>query len=345
MFSFFNSINWLRKLILFGFFSLLIACQGNKKDIVSLQGSTMGTTYSIKVVGSVIETQNLQYEIDQRLSDINAIFSTYIASSEVSRINQSADRRLFVSEEFKFLIHLSRQVYDLSAGAFDITVGPLVNLWGFGPNGPSNGVPDLKDIQSAMSRTGFHRLHLADGELERPVSMYLDFSAIAKGYAVDEIAGLIEASGADSYLVEIGGEVKAKGRNLRGKYWVIGVEAPDRKDRLLHSTLPLADLALATSGDYRNYFEHQGQIFSHSIDPRIGWPVKHTLSSVTVLHESAAMADALATAFSVLGLEAALDIAEEENLMVFAIIRDENNGYEELSSRALSRYLEVLEKQ
>ena len=165
MFSCFNSINWLRKLILFGFISLLIACQDNKKILCRCRGSTMGTTYSVKVVGSVLETQNLKNEIDQRLSDINAIFSTYIASSEVSRINQSAERRVFVSEQFEFVIHLSRQVYDLSAGAFDVTVGSLVNLWGFGPNGPSNGVPDLKDIQSALSRTGFHRLHLADGEL------------------------------------------------------------------------------------------------------------------------------------------------------------------------------------
>ena len=173
----------------------------------------------------------------------------------------------------------------------------------------------------------------------RPQSFSIDLSAVAKGYAVDEIADLLEASGAKNYMVEIGGEVKTRGKNSRGSDWIIGIEAPHREGRSLYRTLPVLDLALATSGDYRNYFDHQGTTYSHTIDPRTGRPVEHNLVSVTVLHQSAAIADALATAFTVLGSEGALDIAEEENLMVFAIIREGDN-FEERLSGALLRYLD-----
>ena len=334
-----NSIDWWRKLIVFGLLSLIAACEDQAPGLVTLKGPTMGTTYSIKVVGAELDRDALQRRVDQQLAAINATFSTYLDDSELSLINRSPRQQLSVSETMVFLLTMSQQIFELSGGAFDVTVGPLVNLWGFGPTGPMNGIPSEAELQVALSQTGFGRVGVDGRQLQRPASIYLDFSAIAKGYAVDEIARLLESSGAGDYLIEIGGEVKAKGRNSRGTGWVIGIEAPDRTTRRLYRTLPIIDLALATSGDYRNFFEHEGKVYSHTIDPRTGWPVDHPLASVTVLHESAAMADALATAFSVLGPDETMRLADEENLMVFAIIRGKD-GFEERRSESLARYLE-----
>jgi len=236
-------------------------------------------------------------------------------------------------------LDISRQVYEFSGGAFDATVGPLVNLWGFGSEGSVNGVPTHSAIELAISQTGFHRLVILNGELQRPPSFSLDLSAVAKGYAVDEIARLLEMSGAENYMVEIGGDLKTRGKNSLGIDWIIGIEAPDHLGRRVYRSIPVFDLALATSGDYRNFFEHEGVIYSHTIDPRTGWPVRHSLGSVTVLHKSAAMADALATAFFVLGPQETLRIADKENLMVFAIIRDGDNLEGRLSG-SLVRYLD-----
>ena len=334
-----NSIDWWRKLIIFGLLSFTAACEDQAPSLVTLEGPTMGTTYSIKVVGAELDREALQRRVDQQLAAINATFSTYLDDSELSLINRSPRQQLSVSETMVFLLTMSQQIFELSGGAFDVTVGPLVNLWGFGPTGPMNGIPSEAEIRVALSQAGFARVRVDGRQLQRPASIYLDFSAIAKGYAVDEIARLLESSGAGDYLIEIGGEVKAKGRNSRGTAWVIGIEAPDRTSRRLYRTLPIIDLALATSGDYRNFFEHEGKVYSHTIDPRTGWPVDHRLASVTVLHESAAMADALATAFSVLGPDETMRLADEENLMVFAIIRGKD-GFEERRSESLARYLE-----
>ena len=339
MFFSLNSIDWWLKFIIFGLVVVLSGCEDGAARQFAFTGPTMGTSYSIKVIGAKVDAGDLQQQVDERLAALSMVFSTYIEDSEISRINSNLDKQLSISDNMAAVLGVSQQVHEFSGGAFDVTVGPLVNLWGFGPDGRVNGVPDDAAIELATSQTVFNRLVIRNRQLQRPLSLYIDLSAVAKGYAVDEIAGLLEAAGAEHYMVEIGGEVKTRGKNSGGSDWIIGIEAPDRQARRLYRTLPVVDLALATSGDYRNFFEHQGAIYSHTIDPRTGWPVSHSLGSVTVLHESAAMADALATAFSVLGPDETMRLAEEENLMVLAIIR-QGDGYDERLSGALVRYLD-----
>jgi thiamine biosynthesis lipoprotein len=236
------------------------------------------------------------------------------------------------------VLSLSSEIHHLSGGAFDPTVGPLVNLWGFGPSGPRNGVPADEEISQAMARAGFTRLALQELTITKPRDLVIDLSAIAKGYAVDVVSDYLDAMGEHRYLVEIGGEVRASGRNDRHVPWVIGIEAPDIQVRRLQRSVPILNMGMATSGDYRNFFEHEGQVYSHTLNPKTGWPVRHNLASVTVLHPSAGYADGLATAFSVMGEAATMELAEANKLLVLAIIRDEG-AYREVKSTELNRYL------
>jgi thiamine biosynthesis lipoprotein len=312
------------------------------QDQVEITGRTMGTTYTVKIVDADLERSTLADRIDERLIELNEVFSTYIVDSELSLMNSSPETvEIPVSKALMSVLHVSGDIYSLSDGAFDVTVGPLVNLWGFGPDGPRDGIPDQKDLAAALSNVGFSKVVLGEDRLSRPAGLQIDLSSIAKGYAVDEIATLIESRGAIRYMVEIGGEVRARGTNQRGTPWIIGVEAPERQDRRLQRTLPIRDLGMATSGDYRNFFEHEGQRYTHTLDPRTGWPVTHDLASVTVLHPQSAMADGLATAFSVLGLEQSLVIAEAQRLPILAIIRTGNkeSPYKEVLSSEMKRYL------
>lgn len=330
-----------RLMIVLACLTLLAACDSRLEDQVELSGRTMGTTYSVKLVAWRGNPLTLQATIDARLEAVNDLFSTYRPDSELSQLNaRQIDGPLAASDELLAVLRLSREVHQMTEGAFDVTVGPLVNLWGFGPNGPRNGVPADEEISAALGRTGFDRVSLGDGQVARPEGLYIDLSAIAKGYAVDEVAELVEAAGALRYMVEIGGEVLVRGNNRHGEPWVIGLEAPDRTRRVLQRTLPLRNTGMATSGDYRNYFEHDGEIYSHTIDPKTGWPVTHRQASVTVLHPSTALADGLATAFSVMGPEETQRLAEEMNLPVLAIIR-EADDYREVISPAMQRYLEA----
>jgi thiamine biosynthesis lipoprotein len=341
---FLKSTNWgIRGLALAGVLSILTACQQATDPILEISGPTMGTRYTVKLVpeNNKADPQQLETEINTRLAELNQVFSTYIPDSELSLLNSNPEfSAITVSDELMQVLQLSRSVYEISAGAFDVTVGPLVNLWGFGPAGPRNGIPPDNVIRKVMSIVGLEKMRFANNEISRPAGLYIDLSAIAKGYAVDEISKLLESHGFERYMVEIGGEVRTRGKNARRTNWVIGVEAPDREVRRLQRALPVNNLALATSGDYRNYFEHEGKRYSHTIDPDTGWPVSHNLASVTVLHESAAWADGLATAFTVLGLEATMEIAEARNLRVLVIIRVAGS-FEEVLSSEMQRYLET----
>tara|TARA_B110000503_G_C7080353_1_gene384885 strand:- start:69 stop:1028 length:960 start_codon:yes stop_codon:yes gene_type:complete len=305
--------------------------------MVEISGKTMGTTYHIKVVSDDLDPDSLKKDVDARLVQLNQVFSTYIPGSELSRIN-GAYGDIQVSRELMKVLFLSSEIHQLSGGAFDPTVGPLVNLWGFGPSGPRNGVPSEEEIGQAMARAGFTRLVLSEQTITKPEDLVVDLSAIAKGYAVDVISDALKAMGEHRYLVEIGGELRASGMNGRDVPWVIGIEAPDIQARRLQRTLPILNMGMATSGDYRNFFEHKGQMYSHTLNPVTGWPVKHKLASVTVLHPRAGYADGLATAFSVMGGAATMELAEANKLLVLAIIRDQG-VYKEVMSTELDRYL------
>ncbi len=329
-----------RLLLALYFAGLLAGCSDPETTQSVIDGRTMGTTYQVKVIDAVVDEAQLKRDIDQRLEAVNAVFSTYIPDSEISQLNQRTDDTpVAVSDDMLELLTLSQQIHALTGGAFDVTVGPLVNLWGFGPDGPRNGVPDQAEIDELLAHTGFDLVDLTGGVLSAPTYLTIDMSAIAKGYGVDEIGALLEAKGFGRYMVEIGGEVRTRGANAAGEAWRIGVETPDRAMRRLHEVLPLEDLGMATSGDYRNFFSYGGRHYSHTLNPQTGWPVDHDMASVTVLHPSTAYADAIATAFSVIGPERTMEIAQAQNLLVFAILR-QNEGYREQLSPALVSYLE-----
>ena len=333
-----TSIVWFRNLASIAIsLSLISGCEDRRASTVEISGKTMGTTYHIKVVSDEIDSGTLKADIDERLVQLNQVFSTYIPDSELSLLNRDGGD-IQVSRELMNVLSLSSEINHLSGGAFDPTVGPLVNLWGFGPSGPRNGVPSDEEISQSMARTGFTRLALQELTITKPRDLVIDLSAIAKGYAVDVVSDYLDTMGEHHYLVEIGGEVRASGNNGRHVPWVIGIEAPDMEVRRLLRTVPIKNMGMATSGDYRNFFEHEGQMFSHTLNPETGWPVRHNLTSVTVLHPRAGYADGLATAFNVMGEAATMQLAEANKLLVLAIIR-ENGDYKEVMSTELNRYL------
>ena len=297
----------------------------------------MGTTYHIKVVSEEIDSDELKVDVEKQLAHLNQVFSTYIPHSEISQLNREHGN-LMVSEELMKVLSLSDEIHRRSKGAFDPTVGPLVELWGFGPSGPRDGVPSDFDIRKALALSGFENVFLRDNSIEKPEGMVIDLSAIAKGYAVDVISELLDGMGEHQYMVEIGGEVRAKGYNDRRNLWQIGIEAPDENSRRLLRVVPIKNMAMATSGDYRNFFNFRGQAYSHTLNPNTGWPVSHNMASVTVLHATAVYADGLATAFSVMGPTATMEFAEANKLLVLAIIREEER-LTEITSSELDRYL------
>ncbi len=244
-----------------------------------------------------------------------------------------------VSLEFCTKVEESLAISKKTGGAFDITVGPLVNLWGFGPGEMIDQPPSDDAISSLMATTGYENLH---ADCARPAvkkdipGLMLDMSAIGKGYAADRIGDLLASLGFDSYLVEIGGELNIRGLNAKGEPWAIGIEAPLPNERRPHTIVHLTDTGMATSGDYRNFFEADGKIYSHTIDTRMGRPVKHTLASVTVVAPEAYRTDALATALLVMGPEEGLAFAEREGLAVLMLIRT-NGGIEERQTAAFAR--------
>ena len=304
-----------------------------------MTGETMGTTYTIKVVSGA-DMSDLQREIDQELERINQMMSTYIDDSDLSLLNRAPlDELIAVPTDLYTVLQLSEEIHGITHGAFDVTVGPLVKLWGFGPDKAFPDVPSPTQISQAQQRVGMQHLELGEGSVRRGVDLYIDLSGIAKGFAVDRLCKLLDDKGLQNYMVEIGGEIKASGRNDRDAPWIIAIEKPEALQRSIFRTLALRGLGMATSGDYRNYREIDGKRYSHLIDPRSGMPINHTLASVTVLHPSAAIADALATALNVLHPAQGMELAEEQNLAVLFIIKDDS-GFVEQRSSALERYLE-----
>ncbi len=288
-------------------------------------GSTMGTTYGIKIVtpGAVsVDRVVLSHEIENTLVDFNQVMSTYIESSELSRLNSSSvGEWVDLSPELGEVIRLSESVYRQSEGAFDITVGPLVNLWGFGP-ADTQSLPSELDLKNAKGAVGFQYVELGERKIRKQKDVYLDLSAIAKGHATDVIAQLLEQHHIENYMVEIGGELKIRGRNAKGRVWTIGIENPTFGRTGAVQAISGDNIAIATSGDYRNFYENNGERVSHTIDPVSGRPIQHDLASVTVITESGGLADAYATAINVLGPEKGRALAEREGLAVFLVIRD-----------------------
>ena len=281
---------------------------------------------------------DLAERIDAALDVVDLSMSTYKTESEISRFNAlSVNASQQISADFAHVLNVSESVWQQSNGAFDPTVGPLVDLWGFGPVPGDNVVPTDDQIDAALAAIGYQHVQLADGQLAKSSPVRLDLSAVAKGYAVDQVADLLEMLALPDYLVEVGGEMRLSGFNPKGQPWRIAVEQPTVIPQV-QRIIELGDVAMATSGDYRNYFEVDGVRYAHTIDPRTGRPINHSLASVTVLAPTCAEADAWATALTVLGEEQGLAVAEQLNLPVYMLVKVEA-GFKAVSSSAFAPYL------
>ena len=301
----------------------------------------MGTTFTVTVVGRslpVDQTEHLRTAIDDQLARLDAMMSTYESGSEISRFNASTSTDWFqVSPETAAVFRRAREVSEVTGGAFDVTVGPLVDAWGFGPAGPQPTPPSDAEIARLLARVGFAQIDVDEAVpaiRKSQAGVRSDLSAVAKGYAVDRVADLLDTGGHDAYLIEIGGEIRTRGQRAEGQPWRVGIEQPTDGPSSLQRVIELSDAALATSGDYRNYIERDGVRLSHTIDPRTGRPVMHTLASVSVIDTLCVRADALATALEVLGPDQAYALALERGWAALLIIRDEAGGYRERSTPA-----------
>lgn len=322
----------------------VFACRqagGNPNEWL-LFGETMGTSYHIKVTpgpAPPLDKAALQGSVAAVLEEINAKMSTWREDSELSRFNRAGGGEPFaLSPDTAEVFRIALRVSEETGGAFDITVGPLVNAWGFGPEAFTQ-PPSGERLAELRAHVGFDKLRWA-GEasiVKADSAVYCDLSAVAKGYAVDQVALLLEAEGFKDYMVEVGGELRAAGKNGKGKTWRIGIERPDPESAgMVQHILPLDGLGLATSGDYRNFREYEGKRFSHTIDPRTGKPVEHGLASASVLHASCARADAYATALMVLGPEAAEAKAKALGLSVL-LVEHAGEGYQERATGSFVR--------
>ncbi len=310
-------------LILSVFFT---ACS-NSGAYITNQGLIYGTTYSI-----IYESPNgedLQQEIEIKLNELNSSMSTFNDSSTISMINKNIETKL--DDSFLTVYNKAVEVSEATDGAFDITVAPMVNVWGFGFENKENITPQL--IDSLKQLVGYEKIRIEDGKLvkEHPNTM-LDCSAIAKGFASDIVANYLNTVGCKNYMVEIGGEVVAYGKNAKGKYWSIGISRPDDGNLInnqeLKAIVQLKEKALATSGNYRNFYIEDGKKYAHTIDPKSGYPVQHSILSTTVLADNCMTADAFATAFMVSGLEKSIELANSrKDIEVYFIYADENGDY------------------
>ena len=283
---------------------LFTGCQ-TPVNQVHLEGFAQGTYYSIRYYDP--QNRNLQKEIDSLLSEFNKTASIYDETSIVSRINRNEDNVL-LNNDFMQLIVFSQQISEQTNGAFDITVGQLVNAWGFGTEKQQD--MTQKKIDSLLPCIGYNKIALEDRKLVKQNScIKLDFNAIAKGYAVDKIGIFFDSLQIEHYLIDIGGEVLAKG-NKNGESWKVGIEKPTNTkgdNRQVLTSMSLNNMSLATSGSYRKYYEKDGVRFAHTISPQTGYPVDNNLLSVTVLHPKTAFADGYATAFMVMGMDASIE--------------------------------------
>ena len=318
----------------------LAACGGHGQ--VELVGTTMGTQFSVTLPNGLgnHDALTLQKAVEAVLEDVDETMSTYKPESMLSQFNgnPSVDWQR-VDEHFCRVIENSLEISQQTNGAFDISIAPLVNLWGFGPGELIDEPPGDDEIELFLSGTGYENLH---ADCTQPAirkdmpDLMLDLSAIGKGYAADVVADLLQGLGFDSFLVEIGGELRIEGLNSNGEAWAIGVEAPLPNARKPHTIVHVTDTAMATSGDYRNYFEADGKLYSHTIDTRTGRPVTHSLASVTVVDDRGWRADALATALLVMGPEDGMAFAEQRGMAVLMLIRT-SDGIEEVESAAFTK--------
>lgn len=309
---------------------LALAACGTGSGVLSLSGSTMGTSYTVVARDATrrLDERDVQAGIDSALAAVNRQMSNWDPASEISQFNAQADTTpVSVSPSLAEVMDAAETVHLASDGVFDTTLGPLIELWGFGAPGAGE-MPGDAAITAAQARSGHaNTIAIGGGALQKlkpDAQVYL--AAIGKGYGADQVGRALQGLGISDYMVEIGGDIYASGRNPDGLPWQIGIETPSATARDVLRVVGISDLGLASSGDYRNFFERNGQRYSHLIDPRTGRPVTHATASATVLAENAMLADAWATAMHILGAQEGLALAEVQGLAVLFTERDEAAG-------------------
>jgi thiamine biosynthesis lipoprotein len=301
---------------------------------LAISGATMGTTFNVKVVTDDVTDEHrdhLSRIMREVVDGVDNAMSTYRPQSEIETFNHSGTELFEASPDLIEVVSEAQRVARLTNGAFDITVGPLVDIWGFGPSGPTE-TPGDERLQELVAVTGFEQLEVdvEAGTLRKARGdCRIDLSAIAKGFAADRMSETLVREGLHHHMVEVGGEVRARGLNGSGEVWRIGIEKPTPVGRSVYMAVSLANLSMATSGDYRNYVEREGVRISHTIDPRTGRPITHNLASVSVIHASCMTADALATALGVLGPDEGFELADSLDIPAFFLIRVSDGVFEE----------------
>ncbi len=320
----------------------LIGCDDTRADGVhSISGKTMGTTYNVKVARApkAVDGEELASRIQASLDGVEGLMSTYRTTSELSLFNADAPgSRRSVSPDTARVIEAALTVADMTDGAFDPTVGPLVDLWGFGPGGTRTGIPADAEIAAAMSDLGYRNISISNQELGKSTQARLDLSGIAKGYGVDKVAELLDSEGIEHYLVEVGGEIRTRGLSPEDRAWRLGIEKPDPNVRDIQQIVGLSGHALASSGNYRIFFEADSQRYAHIIDPRNGRPLTHDLASATVIATTTTQADSLSTAMLVMGAEKAMSFAREHDIAAF-LISGRDGTFTDSASPAFERLL------
>ncbi|MGZ7456658.1 FAD:protein FMN transferase [Pseudomonas sp. Ma2-10] len=302
---------------------LLSGC-GSGDSMESFGGPTMGSTYSIKYLrlAGLPAPAEVRVRVEKIFAEVDQQMSTYRSDSDIERFNDlPANRCQKMPAPILKLVRIGERLSQQSEGSFDLTVEPLLNLWGFGPQARNEKVPSARALAEVRQRVGYQHLRIDGDRLCKDAAVEVDFNSIAAGYAVDTIAATLEAMGIHNYLVEATGELKAAGKKLDGSPWRVALEEPRDDQQVAERIIAVDGYGVSTSGDYRNYFEQDGRRYSHSFDARTGAPVSHTLASVTVIHPSALMADGLSTLLLILGPERGWDYADTHDIGAFFVIR------------------------
>lgn len=321
------------------FFLLIIfllsgACS-KKYEMHTISGFTQGSYYQVKYFDSL--GRDFTAEIDSLLTDFDYTASVYNASSIISRINQG-DTQVVLNHDFETMFAISRQISESTQGKFDITVSPLVKVWGFGPQ-EEQSVPDSLLIDSLSECVGWSKVSIEQGKvIKEKECIQLDMNAIAQGYSVDKLSDYLQSRGIQNYLVDIGGEVRCNGYKVK-KAWRVGIEEPTDENPTVIASIPLYNKAIVTSGNYRKYKKINGERYSHIVNPHTGYPLKQSLLSVAVLHSKAVYADAYATAFMVMGVEASKAFVQQHSDLEVYMIYNENGNMKVYASPGMQQLI------
>ncbi len=319
-------------ILYFSLVALLISCNSNKKDMVTYTGFTQGTTFSIKFYNKD-DGQKLKLGIDSIFNAINYTASTYQENSIILKVNRNEE--VLLNQDFINIFNRSMEVSELSNGCFDITVGDLVRRWGFGFK--TKKMPTDFQVDSLRKFVGYKNISIIDGKVVKKFpEIKIDFNAIAQGYTVDLVAEYFIKNGCNNFIVEIGGEVRASGAKEGNNPWVVGIEKPapnDTSSQTIQHKIQLVNKSISTSGNYRKYFIKDGIKYSHTIDPKTGYPVHHSLLSVSIIADDCTTADAYCTAFMVMGVEKAKEFLKvHPEIDAYFIYSDQNNQNLEFST-------------